>query len=424
MDARGGADGNEAEQVDVEGTGVDRALTGVEKKDDGGPGTTEAEVGRADAAGPGATGLEPAARLDVAGPDAAVPDLAGLDLAGLDLAGLDLVTSREPPTGLTTRPAPLRPGDPRELGEYRVLGRLGEGGMGTVYLARGRDTGLVAVKVIRADVARIPRYRERFRREAEAGRLVARFCTAEVLDVVDPPDGEPYLVTEFIDGPTLARAVAVHGPLGGADVERVAISVAAALSAIHGAGLVHRDLSPTNVLLSSFGPRVIDFGLARVSDDAPSGPRGRVAGTLAYMAPEQARGHRVSGAADVFAWGGLVLFAATGRAPFGDGPTVDQLRRLLHSDPSFEGLDDSLREVVRAAMRRESAGRPSAEELLRALTRPGVAAETIITSRLDVIPLRLPPGRDEDGPAPSAEILAVTRPLPVLPRRPDRPWSP
>ncbi|MCK9896386.1 serine/threonine-protein kinase, partial [Frankia sp. AgB32] len=335
---------------------------------------------------------------------------------------------------MTTRPEPLRPGDPRELGEYRVLGRLGEGGMGTVYLGRGRDTGLVAVKVIRADIARLPRYRERFRREADAGRLVARFCTAEVLDVVDPVDGEPYLVTEFIDGPTLARAVAVHGPLGGADVERVAVSVAAALSAIHGAGLVHRDLSPSNVLLSTFGPRVIDFGLARVSDDAPSGPRGRVAGTLAYMAPEQARGHRVSGAADIFAWGGLVLFAATGRAPFGDGPTVDQLRRLLHSDPSFDCLDAPLRDAVRAAMRRESAGRPSAEELLRQLIQPGVAAETIITSRLDVVPLRVPAATGDD-PAPSSGMLAATRPLPVIPPWPDpadaastparagRPWT-
>ena len=295
--------------------------------------------------------------------------------------------ARDSPGGLSTRPAPLRPGDPRDLGDYRILGRLGEGGMGTVFLGRGRDTGLVAVKVIRADIARVPRYRERFRREAAAARRVARFCTAEVLDVVDPAgDGPPYLVTEFVDGPTLARAVAEHGPLGSADVERVAVSVAAALSAIHGAGLVHSDVTPSNVLLSPLGPRVIDFGLARVSDDGPTGPSRRIAGTPAFMAPEQARGHHVTSAADVFAWGGLVLFAATGRRPFGDGSTAEQLRRLLHTEPVIDGLPVELGDIVRAAMARDPARRPSAETLLRRLTRPGVAHETIVTSPLDVLP--------------------------------------
>ncbi|WP_055749044.1 PASTA domain-containing protein [Frankia sp. AvcI1] len=302
---------------------------------------------------------------------------------------VDEVTEpRETTTGLATRPDPLRPGDPRELGEYRILGRLGEGGMGTVFLGRGRDTGLVAVKVIRADVARIPRYRDRFRREAAVARRVARFCTAEVLDVVDPPDGQPYLVTEFVDGPTLARAVATHGPLGSADLERVAVSVAAALTAIHGAGLVHRDLTPTNVLLSPLGARVIDFGLARVSDEAPSGPSGRVAGTPAFMSPEQARGETVTSAADIFSWGGLVIFAGSGRKPFGDGPTSAQLRRVQHADPTLGDLDPALAAVVRAAMRREPAGRPTAEELLRRLVRPGDAAQTIVTSPLDILPPR------------------------------------
>ncbi|KJE25120.1 serine/threonine protein kinase [Frankia torreyi] len=305
---------------------------------------------------------------------------------------VDEVTEpREKTNGLSTRPDPLRPGDPRELGDYRILGRLGEGGMGTVFLGRGRDTGLVAVKVIRADVARIPRYRDRFRREAAVARRVARFCTAEVLDVVDPPDGQPYLVTEFVDGPTLARAIATHGPLGSADLERVAVSVAAALTAIHGAGLVHRDLTPTNVLLSPLGARVIDFGLARVTDEAPSGPSGRVAGTPAFMSPEQARGETVTSAADIFSWGGLVIFAGSGRKPFGDGPTSAQLRRVQHADPTLGDLDPALAAVVRAAMRREPGRRPTAEELLRRLVRPGDAAETIVTSPLDILPPRLGP---------------------------------
>ncbi|MCM3926035.1 serine/threonine protein kinase, partial [Frankia sp. AiPs1] len=333
---------------------------------------------------------------------------------------IDEVTEpRETTSGLSTRADPLHPGDPRELGDYRILGRLGEGGMGTVFLGRGRDTGLVAVKVIRADVARIPRYRDRFRREAAVARRVARFCTAEVLDVVDPPDGQPYLVTEFVDGPTLARAVANHGPLGSADLERVAVSVAAALTAIHGAGLVHRDLSPSNVLLSPLGARVIDFGLARVTDEAPSGPSGRVTGTPAFMSPEQARGETVTSAADIFSWGGLVIFAGSGRKPFGDGPTSAQLRRVQQADPTLGDLDPALAAVVRAAMRREPARRPTAEELLRRLVRPGDAAQTIVTSPLDILPPRPGPSTSSaTSPAaprtpPTGTVSPRSRPAPA-----------
>ncbi|MCK9923444.1 serine/threonine protein kinase [Frankia sp. AgPm24] len=279
-----------------------------------------------------------------------------------------------PPSGLTTRPAPLRPHDPRLLGEYRILGRLGEGGMGAVFLGRGRDTGLVAIKVIRTEITRIPRYRERFCREAAAASQVANRCTAAVLDVARDASGALYLVSEFVDGPTLAQAVAARGPLGAVEVERIAIGVAAALSAMHSAGLVHRDLSPANVLLSPLGPRVIDFGLARVSDDAPRGPRGRIAGTPAFMSPEQASGHRVRSATDIFAWGALVVFAATGEPPFGNGTAAQQMRRLQCDDPDFDRVDTALgaaalATIVRVAMRRESAARPSADDLLRHLVR-------------------------------------------------------
>ncbi|MCK9902691.1 protein kinase [Frankia sp. Cpl3] len=269
---------------------------------------------------------------------------------------------------------PLGPGDPGRLGHYTLIGRLGEGGMGTVYLGRDPDDRLVAVKVIRADLARMPEFRARFHREADIARRVARFCTAEVLDVVDPPDGQPYLVTEYVDGLTLAQAVNVEGPLRSADLERVAVSVAAALTAIHGAGLVHRDLKPSNVLLSTLGPRVIDFGIARALDAQTmlSQEIQRI-GTPAFMAPEQANGEPVTAAADIFAWGGLVTYAGTGSFPFGDGPTPVQLYRVVHREPLLDGLNPTLRPIVEQAMRKDPADRPTAQELFLRLVSTGPA---------------------------------------------------
>ncbi|MDT3443680.1 PASTA domain-containing protein [Pseudofrankia sp. BMG5.37] len=261
---------------------------------------------------------------------------------------------------------PLRPSDPRELGGYELLARLGEGGMGTVYLGRSPAGRRVAVKVVRAELADDPEYRARFRREAEVAQRVARYCTAEVLDAVDPSDGPPYLVTEFVDGPSLAETVAAHGPLGSADVERLAVSVASAMAVIHAAGLVHRDLKPSNVLLSQFGPRVIDFGVAWAPDSVTV-TRDLVVGTPAFMAPEQARGERVTAAADVFAWGGLMIFAATGRRPFGGGAVPTVLFRIVNSDPDLDGVDESLTDVVRDAMRRDPAERPTAGEIVSRL---------------------------------------------------------
>jgi beta-lactam-binding protein with PASTA domain len=236
---------------------------------------------------------------------------------------------------------------------------------------------LVAVKVVRAELADDPAYRARFRREGEVARRVARFCTAEVLDIVDPPDGPPYLVTEFIAGPTLTDAVATGGPLGSADVERVAVSVAAALTAIHGAGLVHRDLKPSNVLLSPLGPRVIDFGVAWAADSVTI-TRDTAVGTPAFMAPEQARGEPVSPAADVFAWGGLTVFASTGRPPFGTGTIPALLYRIVTTDVVLDGVDPALVPIVREAMRRDPADRPTAEEIFRQLIRLGAQLSSTV----------------------------------------------
>ncbi|MCM3886857.1 serine/threonine-protein kinase [Frankia sp. R82] len=286
--------------------------------------------------------------------------------------------------------------------------------MGTVYLGRGREHvagyagRLVAVKVIRPDLARVPEFRARFRREADIARRVARFCTAEVLDVVDPPGGLPYLVTEYIDGFTLAQTVAAEGPLRSADLERLAVSVAAALTSIHGAGMVHRDLKPSNVLLSSLGPRVIDFGIARAMD-APTMLSQEIQriGTPAFMAPEQANGEPVSAAADVFAWGGLVTYAGTGSFPFGDGPTPVQLYRVVHREPLLDGLAPNLRPIVKEAMRKDPAARPTARDLFLRLvgmgppTHPDPDVTRIIHS---AAPLAAPPQRSARtaGPVPAA----------------------
>jgi serine/threonine protein kinase len=259
--------------------------------------------------------------------------------------------------------APLTRTDPPFLGAYTLLGRLGSGGMGTVYLGRGPGARLVAVKVIRSEYAELPQYRAQFRREAELARRVARFCTAEVIEVVD---GDPsYLVTEYVRGPTLSQAVADGGPLRPGDLERVAVSVAAALAAIHRAGLIHRDLKPANVLLSDLGPRVIDFGIARAAESVTTmHPMPRSPGTPAFMAPEQATGEVVTTAADIFAWGGLVAFAGTGRLPFGEGTSPAQLYRVVHTEPTLDGLDEPVLTVVRRAMSKRPADRPTADELL------------------------------------------------------------
>ncbi|WP_018658532.1 serine/threonine-protein kinase [Actinomadura flavalba] len=264
--------------------------------------------------------------------------------------------------------SPLRTTDPQELGPYRLTGRLGRGGMGTVY--RGEDaTGRpVAVKVINAELADEEAFRARFRREVTAARQVRRFCTAAVLDA--RLDGEPlYIVTEFVDGPSLEQAVRQNGPMHGGTLEGLAVGIATALAAIHGAGIVHRDLKPANVLLSPTGPRVIDFGIARALD-AVDGPTrtGQFVGTPAYIAPEITRGGEVSPAADVFSWGCVVVYAATGRAPFGGATVPEIIHRVMTDAPTLDGLDPALHDLVAATLDKDPARRPAAREILARLT--------------------------------------------------------
>ncbi|MCK9894607.1 protein kinase [Frankia sp. AgB32] len=265
---------------------------------------------------------------------------------------------------VAAKSVPLGPDDPRQLGTYTLLGKLGQGGMGTVYLGRSQRGRLVAIKVIRTEAVGNAEFRARFRLEAETARRVARVCTAEVLDA-DPDAEWPFIVTEFIEGETLASYVKRNGPLADANLEQLAVGVAAALTAIHSAGIVHRDLKPANVILSPFGPRVIDFGIARTADEG-SGLTGDLQqlGTPAFMSPEQIESRPISSAVDIWAWGGLVAFAATGHYPFGEGSAQVLLYRALHEEPRLDDVDPALRPIVWLSMRKDPAGRPSAQQLM------------------------------------------------------------
>ncbi|WP_051061813.1 serine/threonine-protein kinase [Nocardiopsis chromatogenes] len=262
-------------------------------------------------------------------------------------------------------PRPLTDSDPRRVGRFRITGRLGEGGQGTVYLGEAPDGTRAAVKTLSARSLADPSMRERFTREAEAARRVASFCTAAVLDADFTAD-PPYIASEYVEGPSLAEAVRADGPLTGGDLERLAVNTATALVAVHEAGIVHRDLKPDNVLLAQGGARVIDFGVAQVP--LADGARTATAiGTPAYMAPEQISGTGVGPSADVFAWGAVTAFAATGRPPFAGETVPEVLHRVLHGVPDVEGVPERLRPMVVAALAKDPARRPRTEDLLMML---------------------------------------------------------
>jgi WD40 repeat protein len=269
---------------------------------------------------------------------------------------------------------PLRAGDPARFGRYELVGRLGAGGMGTVFLGTGPDGQRVAVKAIRSEWSADPGFLARFRSEVKRAREVPPFCTAAVLDA-DVEHDPPYLVVEFVDGPSLAAVVRERGPLSPSEVYGVAVGVATALVAIHGSGVVHRDLKPANVLLAVGLPKVIDFGIARGAELSAelTGPD-QVMGTVGYVAPESLDGSRKVGpAADVFAWGVLIGYAATGRTPFhGDSPMAT-IGRMLTQPPDLRGIPDSLRDLVATTLEKDPAGRPTARELLDSLLSMGTA---------------------------------------------------
>jgi serine/threonine protein kinase len=263
--------------------------------------------------------------------------------------------------------AELQAGDPPQVGPYLLLGRLGAGGMGQVFLGRSPGGRLVAVKVIRAELAGDPGFRARFAREVVAARKVSGVFTAAVVDA-DPAAALPWLVTGFVTGLSLADAVGEHGALPVASVLALAAGLAEGLGAIHAAGVVHRDLKPSNVLLAADGPRVIDFGISRAVDATQLTRTGMVIGSPAFMSPEQVEGGAVGPASDVFSLGAVLVFAATGEGPFGPGAPTAVMYRVVHGTPRLDRLPGPVRPLAERCLAKDPGQRPTAAQFLAELT--------------------------------------------------------
>ena len=265
------------------------------------------------------------------------------------------------------RETTLRRWDPERIGPYVVLGRLGSGSMGQVYLGRSAAGRLVAVKTIKVELAEDAGFRHRFAQEVAAARKVSGVFTAAVVEA-DPEADLPWLATAYVPAPSLARLVLACGPLPVTTVRWLAAGCAEALESIHGAGLVHRDLKPSNVLVAPDGPRVIDFGVARAAERMGRTTSRGAVGTPAYMAPEQARDtHEASVASDVYSLGATLLFAATGHPPYQGVTVMDVLARLATEEPDLSGLPGDLTELITACMHRVPRQRPTSSAMLAQL---------------------------------------------------------
>ncbi|MFC7218529.1 protein kinase [Streptomyces polyrhachis] len=272
--------------------------------------------------------------------------------------------------------------DPRVIGEYRLIGRLGAGGMGRVYLARSDLGRTVAVKLIHEQLAQEPLFRTRFRQEVTAARRVGGEWTAPVLDA-DTEAEVPWVATGYIAGPALEDIVDHdHGPLPEHSLRVLAAGLGRALQAIHAAGIIHRDLKPSNVLLTLDGPRVIDFGIARAlhatGADAVTRP-GMAVGSPAFMSPEQVRGEHLTPAGDVFSLGAVLVYAASGRMPFGtpEGGVMALMYRIANERPDLSGVPPQLHPLVASCLAKDPAARPTPEEIvaLARAPRPGAGGE-------------------------------------------------
>jgi serine/threonine protein kinase len=262
----------------------------------------------------------------------------------------------------------LRPGDPALVGPYKLLGRLGAGGMGMVYLAKSPGGRLVAIKLIRPELAEERGFRSRFASEIAAARNVSGIYTAAVVDA-DSDAELPWMATVYVPGPSLTDAVDDNGPLPVDSVLALAAGLAEALQAIHRADLVHRDLKPSNVLLAIDGPRVIDFGISLALERSMMTATGMVMGSPGFMSPEQARGQREVGApTDMFSFGAVLAFAATGSSPFGVGPTPALLYRVVNEVPDLTGVPGRLSPLIEQCLDKDPAARPTPAEVLAALS--------------------------------------------------------
>ncbi|MER6138870.1 serine/threonine-protein kinase [Streptomyces sparsogenes] len=328
---------------------------------------------------------------------------------------------------------PLGAEDPQVIGAYRLLGRLGSGGMGRVFVGRSAGGRTVAVKVVHAHFSLDHEFRARFRREVEAARRVGGEWTAPVLDA-DPDARVPWVATGYVAGPSLSQAVADEGPLPERSVRALGAGLAEALVAVHALGLVHRDVKPSNVLLALDGPRLIDFGIARATQGTVSlTSTGASIGSPGYMSPEQILGLGVSGAADVFSLGAVLTYAATGEAPFPGDSSASLLYKVVHEEPRFgPGLTGELRDLVAACLAKDPAARPTPERILSrlapdggasSLVRPGwlpgplverVSRQAVELLDLDASAPAVPPAPPAAGPAPAT-------PPPTAPGAPPTP---
>ncbi|MFE7539456.1 protein kinase domain-containing protein [Streptomyces platensis] len=324
--------------------------------------------------------------------------------------------------------SPLLHDDPHAVGPFRILARLGGGGMGTVYLARSAGGRTVAVKTLHSRLAADTTLRTRFRLEADAARVIGSTHGAVVVDA-DPQAPTPWLATEYVLGPPLDTAVEAGGPLPEAAVRALGAALADGLEQLHRSEVVHRDLKPSNVLVTAQGPRIIDFGIARAFGDEHLTSVGGAVGTPAFMSPEQAGGQEHAVAGDVFALAGVLVFAATGRGPFGGGAPTDLLYRVRFGEPDLGGVPETLRALLVRCLAKDPAHRPSTTELRTALGSNGAApadrgafAELLpdavlreIARRSDEVwrepPHRLPP------PVPAEVPPAAAAPVPGLSRR-------
>lgn len=324
---------------------------------------------------------------------------------------------------------PLRDTDPREVGAYRLLGRLGEGGQGVVFLAVSPDGSRAAVKLLPPTTD--PQVRSRFLKEVAAAQRVARFCTAQVLDA-GIFERRPFIVSEYVSGSSLVEVVEQLGPRTGAALERIAVATLTALGAVHAVGMVHRDFKPGNVLLGPDGPVVIDFGLAAVPG-MTTGLSGQVAmGTPAFMAPEQLAGERVTAAADMWSWAVTIVFAGTGELPFKGESLTATAYAILHSEPAVGRLPEPLGCLVRRCLSRDSAVRPSARQALGELVAAGAqlvgplpAMVSGLATDEETSPSRRASAATPEAPHGAGDDLTDagpgSKPRPTRPGS-DRPW--